>query len=159
MIDRLRAGELGRISPRGWRSLAGLAVMLAAIVQSAQVVRSFDGPLFVPAVASLTSIMSAAWFIQLGRAPIFRHMAGCASTALALISPGSGALIGVVSSIVISGLRFPSRQGAVAAITLDLRMARCDGVTATRRILQESPDIRVIIMTTYAERRVRLRCA
>jgi DNA-binding NarL/FixJ family response regulator len=36
-------------------------------------------------------------------------------------------------------------------VLMDLRMPRCDGVTATRRILQESPAIRVIVLTTYAD--------
>jgi DNA-binding NarL/FixJ family response regulator len=36
-------------------------------------------------------------------------------------------------------------------VLMDLRMPRCDGITATRRILAESPPTRVIVLTTYAD--------
>jgi len=36
-------------------------------------------------------------------------------------------------------------------VLMDLRMPRCDGVAATRRILDELPRTRVIVLTTYAD--------
>jgi DNA-binding NarL/FixJ family response regulator len=36
-------------------------------------------------------------------------------------------------------------------VLMDLRMPRTDGVAATRRILQELPSTRVIVLTTYAD--------
>jgi len=36
-------------------------------------------------------------------------------------------------------------------VLMDLRMPRCDGVAATRRILAELPGTRVIVLTTYAD--------
>jgi len=36
-------------------------------------------------------------------------------------------------------------------VLMDLRMPRCDGVVATRRILAELPGTRVIVLTTYAD--------
>lgn len=36
-------------------------------------------------------------------------------------------------------------------VLMDLRMPRCDGVAATRRILEELPGTRVIVLTTYAD--------
>jgi len=36
-------------------------------------------------------------------------------------------------------------------VLMDLRMPRTDGVAATRRILEELPNTRVIVLTTYAD--------
>jgi DNA-binding NarL/FixJ family response regulator len=36
-------------------------------------------------------------------------------------------------------------------VLMDLRMPRCDGVQATRRITQESPETRIVVLTTYAD--------
>jgi DNA-binding NarL/FixJ family response regulator len=36
-------------------------------------------------------------------------------------------------------------------VLMDLRMPRCDGVQATRRITQEYPGTRVVVLTTYAD--------
>jgi DNA-binding NarL/FixJ family response regulator len=36
-------------------------------------------------------------------------------------------------------------------VLMDLRMPRCDGVQATRRIAQEHPGTRVLVLTTYAD--------
>ncbi|NUR93250.1 MAG: response regulator transcription factor [Nonomuraea sp.] len=36
-------------------------------------------------------------------------------------------------------------------VLMDLTMPRCDGVTATRRIAEEHPGTRVVVLTTYAD--------
>jgi DNA-binding NarL/FixJ family response regulator len=36
-------------------------------------------------------------------------------------------------------------------VLMDLRMPRCDGVEATRRLSAEQPDVRVVVLTTYAD--------
>jgi DNA-binding NarL/FixJ family response regulator len=38
-------------------------------------------------------------------------------------------------------------------VLMDLRMPRCDGVEATRRLREQQPDIKVIVLTTYADDR------
>src|SRR5947209_8938200 len=38
-------------------------------------------------------------------------------------------------------------------VLLDLRMPRCDGVEATRRLRQLDPNIKVLMLTTYADDR------
>jgi DNA-binding NarL/FixJ family response regulator len=38
-------------------------------------------------------------------------------------------------------------------VLMDLRMPRCDGVQATRRLREQSPGIKVIVLTTYADDR------
>jgi DNA-binding NarL/FixJ family response regulator len=36
-------------------------------------------------------------------------------------------------------------------VLMDLRMPRCDGVSATARLRADHPDTRVVVLTTYAE--------
>ena len=36
-------------------------------------------------------------------------------------------------------------------VLMDLRMPRCDGVEATRRLLVQDADLRVLVLTTYAD--------
>jgi len=38
-------------------------------------------------------------------------------------------------------------------VLMDLRMPRCDGVEATRRLRQSNPSCRVVVLTTYADDR------
>jgi len=38
-------------------------------------------------------------------------------------------------------------------VLMDLRMPRCDGVEATRRLQQSHPECRVVVLTTYADDR------
>jgi DNA-binding NarL/FixJ family response regulator len=48
-------------------------------------------------------------------------------------------------------------QGALAVrpdvVLMDLRMPRCDGVAATRRLREQAPQTKVIVLTTYADDR------
>jgi DNA-binding NarL/FixJ family response regulator len=36
---------------------------------------------------------------------------------------------------------------------MDLRMPRCDGVEATRRLRTEAPEVKVVVLTTYSDDR------
>ncbi|MEV4349697.1 response regulator transcription factor [Actinoplanes sp. NPDC049596] len=38
-------------------------------------------------------------------------------------------------------------------ILMDLRMPRCDGVEATRRLQTEAPEVKVVVLTTYSDDR------
>ena len=38
-------------------------------------------------------------------------------------------------------------------VLMDLRMPRCDGVEATRRLREQQPEVKVIVLTTYADDR------
>jgi DNA-binding NarL/FixJ family response regulator len=44
-----------------------------------------------------------------------------------------------------------ARQFRPDVVLMDLRMPRCDGASATRRILAELPGTHVIVLTTYAD--------
>jgi DNA-binding NarL/FixJ family response regulator len=76
----------------------------------------------------------------------------------ALIREGLETLLGLSAGIQVAGT---ARDGEDAVrltaelhpdvVLMDLRMPRCDGVDATRRITRQWPNSRVIALTTYAD--------
>jgi len=91
--------------------------MLVAIGQSAAAVR--DDPPRLEAVLALTLIMACAWLVVFSRwTALGLWVLGGAATLLMLILPGSGAVIGVISALVMAGLRLPIRAGAITAFVL-----------------------------------------
>ena len=48
-------------------------------------------------------------------------------------------------AVSLTALRHPD------VVLMDLRMPRCDGVEATRRLTAEQPEVRVVVLTTYAD--------
>ncbi|HEY7206774.1 MAG TPA: response regulator transcription factor [Gaiellaceae bacterium] len=46
-----------------------------------------------------------------------------------------------------------ARELEPEVVLMDLRMPRCDGVEATRRLQEEAPEVKVLVLTTYADDR------
>lgn len=77
-----------------------------------------------------------------------------------VIREGIAMLLGLLPGVEVVGTAADGEQ-ALSMITelhpdvvlMDLRMPRVDGVEATRRIRQDHPDVKVVVLTTYADDR------
>jgi DNA-binding NarL/FixJ family response regulator len=77
-----------------------------------------------------------------------------------VVRQGLATLLGLLPGIEVVGTASDGEEAiALAAelvpdvVLMDLRMPRCDGVEATRRLSAAHPGIRVIVLTTYADDR------
>ena len=77
-----------------------------------------------------------------------------------VVREGLGTVLGLLEGVDIVGYAVDGEQAVELANTLrpdvvlmDLRMPRCDGVEATRRIHHHNPEIKVIVLTTFADDR------
>jgi DNA-binding NarL/FixJ family response regulator len=77
-----------------------------------------------------------------------------------VVREGLALLLGLLPGIEVLGTASDGEEAlALAAelqpdvVLMDLRMPRCDGVEATRRLREISPDSKVIVLTTYADDR------
>jgi DNA-binding NarL/FixJ family response regulator len=75
-----------------------------------------------------------------------------------VVREGLATLLGLLDDIEIVGSATDGEEAVgVAAelrpdvVLMDLRMPRCDGVEATRRLLIQDPDLRVLVLTTFAD--------
>jgi DNA-binding NarL/FixJ family response regulator len=76
----------------------------------------------------------------------------------ALIREGLEMLLGLSPGIEVVGAATDGEEAIRLAgeripdvVLMDLRMPRCDGVEATRRITQKHAAVRVVVLTTYAD--------
>jgi DNA-binding NarL/FixJ family response regulator len=77
-----------------------------------------------------------------------------------VVRDGLVLLIGLLPDVEVTGTASDGEQAVERAVALrpdvvlmDLRMPRCDGVEATRRLREREPEIKVIVLTTYADDR------
>ncbi|QDY79406.1 response regulator [Streptomyces qinzhouensis] len=76
----------------------------------------------------------------------------------AVVREGIVMLLGLLPGIEVVGAARDGEEAvalvaelAPDAVLMDLRMPRCDGVSATRRIREQYPGTQVVVLTTYAD--------
>jgi DNA-binding NarL/FixJ family response regulator len=77
-----------------------------------------------------------------------------------VVREGLGLVLGLLSDVDVVGAAADGVEAVALAtklkpdiVLMDLRMPRCDGVEATRRLREQAPDIKVVVLTTYADDR------
>ena len=77
-----------------------------------------------------------------------------------VVREGLGTLLRLITGIEVVGTAADGNEALALAIQLrphvvlmDLRMPRCDGIEATRRLRERDAGIKVLVLTTYADDR------
>ena len=77
-----------------------------------------------------------------------------------VVREGLGTLLALITGIDVVGTAADGNEALALAIQLrpdvvlmDLRMPRCDGIEATRRLREHDAGIKVLVLTTYADDR------
>jgi DNA-binding NarL/FixJ family response regulator len=77
-----------------------------------------------------------------------------------VVRDGLVLLLGLLPQVEVVGTAADGEEAVRAAVAaepdvvlMDLRMPRCDGVEATRRLREQAPQTKVIVLTTYADDR------
>jgi DNA-binding NarL/FixJ family response regulator len=77
-----------------------------------------------------------------------------------VVREGLSMLLGLLPGVEVTGAAADGEQALSMAadlrpdvVLMDLRMPRVDGVTATRRLREAHPSIKVVVLTTYADDR------
>ena len=75
-----------------------------------------------------------------------------------VVREGLTMVLGLMPGVEIVGTASDGEEAVALAerfrpdvVLMDLRMPVCDGVEATRRLIQRQPDARVVVLTTYAD--------
>jgi DNA-binding NarL/FixJ family response regulator len=75
-----------------------------------------------------------------------------------VVREGLSMVLGLMPDVEIVGTASDGEEAVARGVELcpdvvlmDLRMPRCNGVEATRRLLQQRPDARIVVLTTYAD--------
>jgi DNA-binding NarL/FixJ family response regulator len=77
-----------------------------------------------------------------------------------VVREGLRTLLGLLDDVEVTGLASDGDEAVSLAIEtgadvvlMDLRMPRCDGAEATRRLASQAPHVKVLVLTTYADDR------
>ncbi|WP_426509877.1 response regulator [Dactylosporangium sp. McL0621] len=77
-----------------------------------------------------------------------------------VVREGLALVLGLLPDIEVVGAAADGAEAVDLAVRLrpdivlmDLRMPRCDGVEATRRLRERAPEVRVVVLTTYSDDR------
>jgi DNA-binding NarL/FixJ family response regulator len=75
-----------------------------------------------------------------------------------VVRDGLTALLGLLDGIEVVGVAADGDEAVARAaelrpdvVLMDLRMPHCDGALATGRLREQAPDVRVVVLTTYAD--------
>jgi len=131
MRQALQTSGLLTLSGARWRSLAGLAILLAAVVAQAIQSSGLVEPLRLEAIGLTTLVIAVAWVRLMPRPGVLGvAVLGGATVVLMLLLPGTGAVIGVIAAIGNAGLRLPVRTGAIVSTALGLAFIAADGFSS-----------------------------
>jgi DNA-binding NarL/FixJ family response regulator len=77
-----------------------------------------------------------------------------------VVREGLGSLLGLLTGVEVVGTAANGDEAVTLAtqlrpdvVLMDLRMPRCDGVEATRRLREQDASIKVLVLTTYTDDR------
>jgi DNA-binding NarL/FixJ family response regulator len=77
-----------------------------------------------------------------------------------VVREGLGMVLALMKGVEVVGVAADGAEAVTLAravrpdvVLMDLRMPRCDGVEATRRLRTEAPGVKVVVLTTYSDDR------